>query len=78
MATSPSSWPAGKNARLTVQVTTASGVVPAGTVRIVAVRSTTEIVRTVRLDSRGKAVLDLGPLAKGTYKITGRTPVRRP
>jgi hypothetical protein len=60
---------AGKKAKLTVKVT-APGVVPGGTVRVVAVKGTTKVVATVRLDSKGRAVLDLGPLAKGTYKIT--------
>jgi hypothetical protein len=59
-----------KKAQLTVKVTTASGVTPSGTVRIVAVRGGTKVVRTVRLNSKGVAVLDLGRLPKGTYRVT--------
>ena len=56
---------------LSTKVTSATGVVPSGTVRITAVNGSTRIVRTVRLGAGGKAVLDLGPLTrKGTYKIT--------
>ncbi|GIF40726.1 immunoglobulin-like domain-containing protein [Actinoplanes xinjiangensis] len=58
-----------KGKQLTVKVT-ASGVTPAGTVRIVAARGRTTVVRTVRLNSRGTAVLHLGSLPKGTYRIT--------
>jgi hypothetical protein len=66
----PATVRAGKSVRLTAKVTTVAGVTPSGTVKIVAVRGTTRIVRTVRLDRFGTAVLNLGPLAKGTYKIT--------
>ncbi|MFC4066951.1 immunoglobulin-like domain-containing protein [Actinoplanes subglobosus] len=59
-----------KKAQVTVKVTTATGVTPSGTVRIVAVRGNTKVVRTVRLNSKGVAVLDLSRLPKGTYRVT--------
>ncbi|MEU8658294.1 OmpL47-type beta-barrel domain-containing protein, partial [Actinoplanes philippinensis] len=58
-----------KKKQLTVKVT-ASGATPSGTVRIVAARGGTKVVRTIRLTSRGTAVLDLGSWARGTYRIT--------
>ncbi|AEV84264.1 hypothetical protein ACWT_3241 [Actinoplanes sp. SE50] len=63
----------GRKAQLTVTVTGAAGVTPSGTVLVIATNGTSTLVRTVRLDRAGRAVLALGPLgAKGTYRITAQ------
>jgi hypothetical protein len=59
-----------KKTQVTVTVTTATGVTPSGTVQIVAVRGGAKVVRTIRLNSKGTAVLNLGSLPKGTYRVT--------